>query len=217
MLKPLESWDSNATRATFHTGMYHGTFQGRDMQKLADDLDRYKEVIDDTVPDLVVEVGTRYGGSALWFNQVCGVQVISIDVAPQLGTRSSYTAHPGIEYIVGNSIEPTLIESVKQKIVGKRVMVSLDGDHHATHVWQEITLYSQMVTRGCFMVVEDACFDMWEGEDARRGGRRIPEEGGPLKAMQLAGLDHNPLWKRDEVVEGITPISHSPAGWWERR
>lgn len=215
-VKPLESWNSDATRATFHTNLYHTVFDGRTMQKSADDLDRYTEIIGATQPDVVVETGCRYGGSALWFHRIFGVEVISVDIAFQLPTRHSYDAHPGIKYLESSSIDPGVIVRIRELTEGKRVMVSLDSDHHANHVWQEIQMYGQLVTPGCHLVVEDACFDMWTGEDSRRGGRRIPEEGGPLKAINLAGLDVDPRFRRDVQTEELTDISHSPCGWWQR-
>lgn len=216
MIKPLEAWDSAGTLKTFHTGMYMCLVQGRTMQKTGDDLDRYTELLHDCGVEVVVETGTRYGGSALWF-ALQGVQVISIDSAPQVekAARRADT-EIGVTYLTGSSVDPGIISQVRELIGTKRTMVSLDSDHHANHVWQEITQYGPLVTRGCHLVVEDACFDMWEGEDSRRGGRGIPEQGGPLKAIQLAGLEVDPRYKRDRDIEAWTNISHSPCGWWER-
>lgn len=217
VIEPLESWDSEATLATFHTNLYHCNVGGRTMQKSADDMDRYREIIHDTNPELIIETGTRYGGSALWFHLEFGVEVLSIDIDPKLPTKHSHMLHPGISYLVGNTVDPIIMAKVQAAAEGRRVMVTLDSDHHAPHVLQEIELYGKLVSRGCFMVVEDACFDMWTGEDSRRGGRAIPEIGGTLKAIRDAGLDQDPRWKRDVDVEEWTPISHSPCGWWEAR
>lgn len=214
MLTPLPSWSSKESLQTFHTGLYMGNLRGRTMQKCSDDLARYEEIINDTEPEVVVETGTRYGGSAMWFRDRVPM-VISVDFEPQMSQAMLDEHEKNTWFIKGDSKDPGIVSQVKKLIGDRRVMVSLDSDHHANHVWQEITLYGPLVTRGCFLVVEDACFDMWTGEDARRGGRRIPEEGGPLKAMRLAGLEVDPRWKRDTEIEEWTPISHSPCGWWE--
>lgn len=216
-IQPLDSWDPSETLLTFYRNTYACNYQGRTMQKCEDDQKRYKELVRQTQPQLVIEVGTRYGGSALWFSQECNLDVISIDVDPMLPTKSSYTMHPRIQYVVGNSVDRSLIANVQAMVQGRRTMVSLDGDHHANHVWEEIALYGALVSSGCDLVVEDGCFDMWTGEDARRGGRQIPEQGGPLKAVNLASLDRDLRWERDTEIEGLTSVSHSPAGWWRRR
>lgn len=215
MLQPLDNWRSDQTLQTFHTGLYMGVLRGRTMQKCADDLDRYNELIEDTQPEVVIETGTRYGGSAMWFRDRVDM-VVSIDFDAQM-TQMMLDEHArNTWFIRGDSKDPAIVSQVRELVKGKRVMVSLDSDHHANHVWQEITSYGPLVSKGCHLVVEDACFDMWTSEDARRGGRRIPEEGGPLKAMRLAGLEVDPRYKRDVEIEGWTQISHSPCGWWER-
>ncbi len=214
MLSPLKSWSSELTLATFHNNTYAGSLRGRTMQKSADDLDRYQAIIDQVKPDVVIETGTRYGGSALWFRDRVGM-VISIDLEPQM-SPPMYAAHEkNTWFIQGNSVDPKIVSQVRSIIpMGATVMVSLDSDHHANHVWQEITLYGPLVTRGQALVVEDACFDMWTGEDARRGGRRIPEEGGTLKALNLAGIEVDPRYERATEIEEMTDVSHSPCGYW---
>lgn len=223
MLSPLESWRSDWTLKTFYTGLYMGNLRGRTMQKCADDLERYDELINDTEPDVVVETGTRYGGSAMWFRDRVQM-VVSVDLEPSM-TQAMIDQHePNTYFVQGDSTDPAIVAQVRRLIeregtkIGRtpRVLVSLDSDHHAQHVFEEIVQYGQLVTRGCHLVVEDACFDMWTGEDSRRGGRGIPERGGPLKAMRLAGLEADPRWKRDEAIEAWTETSHSPCGWWER-
>jgi cephalosporin hydroxylase len=220
-LAPLPNWDSAASLATFHTGLYRGVIQGREMQKCADDLDRYQQILNETDPDVIVEIGTRYGGSAVWFHTQSNAKVITVDITMDQMTPEQFHAlsRRGVTAICGHSTDPHTIAQVRQAIAdsgGRTVMVSLDGDHHSPTVWAEIQAYGAMVTSGQYLVAEDACFDLWEGEDSRRGGRSIPEVGGTLKALQLAGMVQHPWWVRDTGVEGRTSISHSPCGWWVR-
>ena len=215
MIQPLPEWSSLETLATFYRSGFERLYYGRKMQKCVQDLERYAEVINDTQPEVVVETGTRWGGSALWFSRNFDLDVITVDIDPQM-TSNGMQLYPRVQHMVGSSTDPTLFDILREKVAGRRVMVSLDSDHHAPHVWGEIQMYGQLVSRGCFMVVEDACFDMWEGDDSRRGGKRIPEVGGPLKAINLAALDRDPRWRRDTAIEDMHPVSHSPCGWWER-
>lgn len=218
MIEPLKSWDSEATLATFHEDTFRTMFHGLEIQKSAEDLERYTRAIIETRVDLIIETGTRYGGSALWFSENFDVAVVTVDMSPQLTkeTRAEF-ARRGIVSMLGSSTDPMVFELVRGMASRGRVMVTLDSDHHAPHVWDEIRLYSQLVTPGCHLVVEDGCFEQWEGEDERRGGRNIPEFGGPLRAINLAGLAVDPRFVRDWDIESMSPISHSPGGWWQRK
>ena len=221
-LLPLATWDSAATWETFGNGTFHGVIAGVEIQKCADDLDRYNELIEISQPDLVIETGTRRGGSALWFRSM-GLQVITIDLEDNAGDDAQ-RARPqdyNIHYIRGHSsvnLGADRMSAIQAICRGKRIMVSLDSDHHSAHVEQEIALWSRFVSPGCYLVVEDACFDMWIRDapgQARVGGSRIPEEGGPLTAIQNSrGLLQRRAFWRDTELEGLTSISHSPCGWW---
>lgn len=217
-IEPLPSWSSQRTLATFHNGDFAQPVAGvgRTIQKSKDDLDRYREVIEDTSPEVIVETGTRWGGSALWFYREFGLPVITVDIEPHMTPAMVPIHGPDFRSVVGSSVDPAIVSKVIELVDGRRTMVTLDSDHHAPHVVQEIQLYSNIVSRGCFMVVEDACFDMWTGEDARRGAARIPEVGGPLVAINTSGLPVDPRFRRDLEIEGWSDISHSPCGWWER-
>ncbi len=225
-LSPLSNWDLEATWATFTNGTFHGVIAGLEIQKSADDLERYRELVEISQHDIVVETGTRAGGSALWFQRELGLQVVSIDIAPQFTRGAPDTGgmgRPGVEFIVGGSIDPVVVERVLPMLRGKRVMVSLDSDHHSVHVQKEMAIWSEFVTPGCYMVVEDACFDLFarsgHPDRARVGGSMIPEQGGALDAIErlLAMPTHmaSMFW-RDEYLENITPVSHSPMGWWRK-
>lgn len=221
-LIPFPEWDSAKTWETFVSGDAIGEFWGVELQKSVDDLARYHELIEISQPDVIIETGTRDGGSALWFRHTENLEVISIDLAPRAVLLPETE---GIHWVTGSSstqLRPDQLATIAEVVQGKRVMVSLDSDHHAPHVVDEIFLWRQFVTEGCYLVIEDACFDMWKErpttERARVGGARIPELGGPLVAINeaQAHLTNAGFW-RDAALETLSPISHSPVGWWRLR
>lgn len=231
LLEPLPSWDSQLTWMTFTADSYRTTYMGAELQKCSDDLARYREVVDVSQPDILVETGTREGGSALYFHRELGLQVVSIDIAPRFDRSGMPPWNgPGIHWVRGSSIAHDIVSQVIPLLRGKRVMVSLDSDHHSPHVQAEMDIWGALVSPGCYMVVEDACFEQWEPERARVGGARIPEFGGPQHAMitrfgwnydkgrepGLQALSTGEFFWRDESVEGLTPVSHSPMGWWRK-
>ena len=223
-LNPLPSWDLDATLATFRNGTFHGVFKGLELQKSDDDLERYRTLVDESNPDLLIETGTRAGGSALWFHDELNLQVLSIDVAPQFSRGAPRGKY--LEFLVGSSLGDAAVRHVAEKLAkdkGLRVMVSLDADHHSPHVQAEISTWAPFVSPGCYLVVEDACFDLFARkglkDEARIGGSKIPEIGGTLDALERNfGVPTyvSTLFWRDQWLEAQTPVSHSPVGWWRR-
>lgn len=211
---PLETLiDVSASLATFaELGGYTQEHAGLKMWKTVDDMARYRMVINETRPEVVVETGTRWGGFAAWMSDVFNVDVVTVDISPpeSLGDR------PRCTVLRGSSIDPGVIAEVERLVGGRRCMVTLDSDHHAPHVLLEIASYAPMVTPGCYLVVEDGLADLCGNKEARRFGRDIPLCGGPMRAIISAGLPNDPRWARDRFIEDLTPVSHSPAGWWRR-
>ena len=220
-LNPHPTWDLGQTYLTFTQGTYHGVIMGVEIQKSDDDLLRYQEIVDISQPDIVIETGSRAGGSAVWFHRELQLQVITIDIAPAFNrTGQPPLVGPGMHWLRGSSISQEIVDRVLPLIKGKRVMVSLDSDHHSAHVQAEMATWGPLVSPGCYMVVEDACFDLFDRSGqpgwARIGGARIPEYGGALDAIEHSGIALSSQWMRDESVEAITNISHSPVGWWRK-
>jgi cephalosporin hydroxylase len=120
------------------------------------DLWIYQEIVSRTRPDVIIETGTFYGGSALYLASLCDLlgsgRVITIDVE-QWGARRE---HPRILYLEGSSIAPEVVDRVKAEIAGAdRVMAILDSDHKKDHVLGELEVYGPMVTEDCYLIVED--------------------------------------------------------------
>jgi len=120
------------------------------------DLWIYQEILFETRPDLVVECGTAWGGSALFLastlDAIGAGRVLTIDVGEEPGRPD----HARITYLRGPSTDAEVLAQVRSAIgVRDRVMVILDSDHRAAHVREELALYSPLVSPGCYLVVED--------------------------------------------------------------
>ena len=74
------------------------------------DLWIYQEMLHELRPDLIVETGTAFGGSALYFASLLDLlghgRVLTIDLQPQ----ESRPEHPRIEYFDGSSVAPATVE-----------------------------------------------------------------------------------------------------------
>lgn len=131
-------------------------WQGVPVQKFPSDLWVYQEIIHDVKPDLIIETGTCYGGSALFMASMCELagkgRVISIDLKP----RPDLPIHERIEYFTGSSIDPNILSLMTSAVRNlKTVMCVLDADHSRDYVLQEMHAYAQFVTPGSYLIVED--------------------------------------------------------------
>ncbi len=120
------------------------------------DLWIYQEILFETRPDVVVECGTAWGGTALFlasvFDAIGAGRVMTIDIADEVGRPD----HARISYLRGSSTDADVVALVKSMTSAHdRVMVILDSDHRAAHVREELALYSELVSPGCYLVVED--------------------------------------------------------------
>lgn len=120
------------------------------------DLWIYQEIIFEIRPDIIIECGTFRGGSALFFASMCDLlgngKVLTIDIENYEGKPQ----HNRIIYLHGSSTSSDIISSVKSLIKkNDKVLVCLDSDHHKHHVLNELNLYSKLVSKGSYIVVED--------------------------------------------------------------
>lgn len=132
------------------------SWKGVPILKFPTDLSLYQEVIFETKPEVIVEIGTKFGGSALYFQDLMGDsgQVITIDIKDQADYKD-----PRIKYLIGDSLSEDIMAEVKELVKGKKTMLVIDGDHSRRHVKWELYKYNNIVTPGQYMVVEDCYID----------------------------------------------------------
>lgn len=137
---------------------WHNTFWlGKPLFKLPLDLWIYQEIIYDLKPDVIIECGTFKGGSALFFASLCDLinkgKILTIDIKEREGRPH----HKRIQYILGSSTFKTVFDNVRNNIKEKdKVIVFLDSNHDKYHVLEELKVYSKLVTKGSYLIVEDS-------------------------------------------------------------
>lgn len=132
---------------------------GRSVVKNPNDMFVMQEIIYETKPDAIVECGVFHGGTTRYYAHLFDLMetdgiVVGVDIA--YDPEFDYPDHPRIEFLLGkSSIDPDVFKAVKELVLGRRTMVILDSDHACDHVLQELRLYSQLVSTGCYLIVED--------------------------------------------------------------
>lgn len=129
---------------------------GVEVEKNPLDLWVYQEIIHSLKPDLIIEIGTFMGGSALFmasmFDLIESGRVLSVDIQDRPGRPK----HNRIEYVTGNSVEQTTVAKVRSKIRNdEKVLVILDSNHFKDHVLSEMWSYCGLVSLNSYLIVED--------------------------------------------------------------
>lgn len=140
------------------------------------------EIIQEVRPRFIIETGTHYGGSARFYSDITKLlnidcDIITVDINPK---KEVISGCEKIHSLIGFSTDPQIIRKIKSIVSLSEqkdtapILVLLDSDHSYENVRDEINLYSEFVTIGSYLVVEDTNVN---------GHPSFPEHGpGPFEA-----------------------------------
>jgi len=189
---------------------------GVKIQKNPCDLWMMQQILSEVRPDYVIEAGTLFGGSALYFAHVLDglglddSKVITIDIEEQCQEAAKLPLwKEKVEFIHGSSTDPDVVRRIRERVNGKKVVVVLDSDHTRDHVLHELLCYSPMVGRGSYLVAEDTNID---------GVPVLPEYGpGPMAAVSdFLQREEGTHFSQDVSREALV-LTFNPGGWLKRR
>ena len=160
----------------------------------------------------MIEAGTKNGGSALIWAMIMREvnpksRVITIDIVDKVAkARELPLFKERVDFLLGSSTDPQIVEEVRHRVAGKRVIVLLDSDHSRKHVLAEMKAYAPLVTVGSYMIVQDGILS----------GHPVKDEmtGGPWEAIDdfLAGNDEFRIDSRRERLM----FTYCPRGYLRR-
>jgi cephalosporin hydroxylase len=197
----------------YEDGRQHGgtwrdaTFLGVPLRKNPMDLWIYQELLADLRPDLIIETGTLFGGSAFFLARMCDLlehgSVLTVDIKERPGRPS----HPRVTYLTGSSTSPEVVDQVERRAMeAATVLVVLDSDHRRGHVLSELRAYAPLVTPGSYLIVEDTNVN---------GHPVWPDFGpGPMEAVETF-LGETPEFEVDATREKFL-FSANPRGYLRR-
>lgn len=120
------------------------------------------EIMYEVKPDIIVEAGTFHGGSAnLWAIILEHInpngKVITIDIKDQRVSRAKRLpiAKKRVEFLLGSSTDPKVVEKVRRQAKGKKVLVLLDSLHSKEHVAAELEAYAPLINVGSYIIIQD--------------------------------------------------------------
>jgi cephalosporin hydroxylase len=155
----------------------HDSYVGVPMLKFPEDLRTYEHLLWEHAPDVVIEIGTHMGGSALWFRdrlellvqygRVAAPRVVSLDLDKSRAAAAIAAVDPGYEATI-TLVEGDLRDDAVQRRVaevvalGTRCMVVEDSAHVYETTRAALDAFGPYVQPGGFFVVEDGCVDIDE-------------------------------------------------------
>ena len=118
----------------------------------------YQEIIFETKPDVIIEIGNKNGGSALALAHICDLlgkgRIIGVDLS-HATVPEHVKNHARITFIEGDACQS--FESV-EKLISKeeRSLVIEDSAHTYDNTLQALRLYSTLVKPADYFIVEDS-------------------------------------------------------------
>jgi len=191
-------------------------FQGVRLIKNPLDLWMMQQLIYEVQPELIVETGTWYGGSALYFAHtlngmgLTNSRVLTVDIGDYTKAVSTHFLWKKyVQFFHGSSTDPAIVSEIARRVKGRKTVVALDSDHSMKHVLQELKMYSPMVSQGSYLVVEDTHLD---------GIPTHPEQGpGPYAAVQRFLEEGGSKEFEQDFSREIMVMTFNPGGWLRRK
>jgi cephalosporin hydroxylase len=175
-----------------------------------------QQLIYEVQPELIVETGTWYGGSALYFAHtlngmgLTNSRVLTVDIGDYTKAVSTHFLWKKyVQFFHGSSTDPAIVSEIARRVKGRKTVVALDSDHSMKHVLQELKMYSPMVSQGSYLVVEDTHLD---------GIPTHPEQGpGPYAAVQRFLEEGGSKEFEQDFSREIMVMTFNPGGWLRRK
>ena len=216
-------WDM-LIKADHYNWIHQTTWLGEPILQLPQDMFAFQEIIFKTKPKYIVELGTAWGGSLLFYSTLMecigGEGIIGVDIyiPDDLKKRvaSFGRLSERISWVNGSSVDVETFDKVKT-IIGdeKNVMVVVDTFHTHEHVLKELQLYSPLVGVGNYLICCDTHVENIP-EIVENRPRPWGKGNNPMTALNEF-LSGNNKFQIDQQLENKLLLSLHPRGYLKRR
>lgn len=194
------------------------TWMGIPILQYPQDLMVMQELIWELKLDWIIETGTAFGGSALFY-ATCPTKwtthIMTIDKEFRPHTLEVIHRVSHILGIEGDSISEEIVKKVWMAVEGYRSrMVVLDSNHTHAHVLQELRLYAPLVSVGSYIVVFDTAIEEF-GHLDKNQDRPWGQGNNPATAVKEF-MEGNDEFVVDKEVEQRALITAASGGWLRR-
>jgi cephalosporin hydroxylase len=175
------------TRIGANEHWYEQFWLGVPVWQLPGDLLRLQQIVVEVKPKWIIETGTKFGGSAIFFASLLKLigqedgGVITVDLTPYQEAAATFSTHPhaGLvrKSIIGDAASPAVVAEIELALKGREgcTLVFLDDNHNAEHVSREMDHYSALVTPGSYLIVADTVFEDLAGTPVGTPTEKYPD------------------------------------------
>lgn len=168
----------------------------------------YQEIIFARKPDVIIEIGNRFGGSTLalahLFDLMDHGNIIAIDISHD-DIYPQVRSHPRIVMLEGDAC--SLVDDVSKLIsIDDRVMIIEDSSHTYENTLNVINAYCGFIKSGDYFIVEDSIC---------HHGLDVGPIPGPYEAIERF-IDHHSEFEIDREKESFV-ITWNPKGFLRRK
>lgn len=213
--RPFESSVPGPVLDRIQAGTMRSRYRGVPFLKSPFDIALYLQLLPALAPRTVIEVGTKFGGSALWFADmlsaqgVQGARVVSVDIEPLARFDDPrITFLQGDAAALGEVLTPSLMRGLEHPF-----LVVEDSSHLYRHSIAVLEFFDAWLEPGDYIVVED-------GVVAQLGGAQYARyEDGPNRAVAefLAGRGTAYEIDADLCDRYGHNATYNPNGWLRRK
>ena len=158
---------------TIYNGHYNVTYRGIPMLKNPFDYVLYQMLINDIKPDLIIEIGSYNGASALYYSDILDLIgngiVHSIDIEDHVHQLAKQKSN--IKFFT-TGYQNYDLNNAKEF---NKIMVIDDGSHYYEDVLKALNKFSVLININSYYIVEDGVVSAL--------GMKNKFNGGPLKAI----------------------------------
>ena len=219
--KLIKSAHKVIERADKYMYIHQTKFLGETSLNLPEDLFLIQNVIYDTRPDFVIEIGFAWGGTGLFIasildnigkGKLIGLDIfVPKDLKRRILNKGKISKR--IKIIEGSSTHDGTFRKIQNLVNKKKVIVILDSDHTEKHVLKELNMYSKLVNKNSYIICCDTILNFIKPNQMRK--RDWNKNNNPLGAVNKF-LKSSKKFVIDKKINNKVLLSCNPNGFLKR-